>query len=239
MKPTRTIAALVLAAAASAFQPALAAPGPALQGEVLEVRDVESYTYLRLATAGGETWAAVPTAKVKKGERVTIANPTEMRNFESKTLKKTFDKIIFGQLDAAGAKATAAAAPGASPHGATPPAATAPAPKPIKVAKAAGPDGRTVAEVFKGRAALKDKPVTVHAQVVKVNSGIMGKNWLHLRDGSGSAADHTDDLVVTSQDTATVGDVVTVKGTVRTDVDVGMGYNFAAMVEDASVRKQP
>ena len=46
-------------------------------------------------------------------------------------------------------------------------------------------DARTVAEVYAQRAALKDKTVTVRGKVVKSNAGIMGKNWIHLRDGTG------------------------------------------------------
>lgn len=224
MKTTRALAAVIVAAALAG--PAWAAAP--IQGEVLEVRDVPSYTYLRLATRDGEVWAAVPTAKLKKGDRVTIADPTVMQGFESKTLARTFDKIVFGQLAAPGGAAAAA-------HGAMP--ADGPAPAAVKVAKAGGPDARTVAEVVNGRAGLKDKPVTVHAQVVKVNNGIMGKNWLHLRDGTGSAADGNHDLVVTTQDTAKVGDIVTVKGKVRTDVDLGAGYRFAVVIGEATIAK--
>jgi hypothetical protein len=151
-----------------------------------------------------------------------------MENFESKTLKRKFDRIVFGQL----LEPTAA-------HGGTPvaPAPAAAAAKPIKVDKASGPDARTVAEVVAGKATLKDKSVVVRGQVVKVNTGIMGKNWLHLRDGSGSAADGSNDILVTTKEIAAPGDVVSVKGTVRTDVNLGFGYNYAVMIEDAALRK--
>ena len=119
--------------------------------------------------------------------------------------------------------------------GAQPAAATA---APVaKVPKATGPEGRTVAEVFKTRAALKDKTVQVRGRVVKVNSGIKGKNWLHLQDGSGSASDGTHDLIVTTVDTAAVGDIVSARGTVRTDVVVGPGYAYDVLVEAESVKK--
>jgi hypothetical protein len=88
-----------------------------------------------------------------------------------------------------------------------------------------------------GKAGLKGKSVLVRGQVVKVNTGIMGKNWLHLRDGSGSATDGSNDILVTTKDTAALGDVVSVKGTVRTDVDLGSGYTYAVLIEDAAVRK--
>jgi hypothetical protein len=107
----------------------------------------------------------------------------------------------------------------------------------VKVAKAEGPTARTVAEVITERLALKDEPVTVRARVVKVNAGVMGKNWVHLRDGSGSASDGTNDLVVTSEDEPAVGDVVVAKGVVRTDVDLGSGYAYKVLVEKASFGK--
>jgi hypothetical protein len=229
----KLIVALVAALAAQATFAAggAAAPGPAtLKGEVLEIIDVDSYTYLRMKTAGGEIWAAVGKANVRKGAEVTIVDPAVMENFESRALKRTFPTIVFGTLggaapvgDAASAPAANAAAPHAGanpgqPHGgAAKPAAVVVA----KVAKAEGPTGRTVGEVAAQRAALKDKPVTVRATVVKVNAGVMGKNWVHLRDGSGTAADGSDDLIETSKD----------------DVDLGAGYAYKVLVENASFRK--
>jgi hypothetical protein len=230
MKPALAFAALLLVAATFGARAAAGQPAPPLRGEVLEVREVEAYTYLRLKTPGGETWAAVPKAAVKKGAQVTIENPMVMENFESKTLNKKFDKVVFGSL--AGPSA-GAAAPLAAP-GATADAAR---PAQPKVAKATGADARTVAEVVAGKATLKGKTVVVRGQVVKVNSGILGKNWVHLQDGSGSATAGTNDILVTTKDTAAVGDVVNAKGTVRTDVDVGSGYKYAVLIEDAALRK--
>jgi hypothetical protein len=226
--------ALTLLLAAATAQAAPLSPGQPVKGEILETRDVDSYTYLRLKTADGEIWAAVPTTAVKKGAQVTIANPMTMENFESKALKKKFDRIVFGQLAEPGA-ATAPTAPTASPHGAKP--ATAGAGTVAKVAKASGPEGRTVAEIVNGKAGLKDKTVLVRGQVVKVNLGIMGKNWIHLQDGSGAAADGSNDILVTTQDKAALGDIVSAKGTVRTDVNVGPGYAYAVMIENATVGK--
>jgi hypothetical protein len=107
----------------------------------------------------------------------------------------------------------------------------------VKVAKADAVDGRTVAEVWAQKAALKDKPVTSHGTVVKFTAGVLGKNWLHLRDGSGSREKADDDVTVTTGDAAAVGDVVTVAGTVRLDRDFGSGYSYAVIVEEAKVTK--
>lgn len=230
MNPSRLLAVLVLGLSGLACVTPASAAAPT-NGEVLEVRDVDMYTYLRLKTAQGETWAAVEKAPVKVGAQVSINNPMVMQNFESKALKKTFDKIVFGSLADPG---QAAAAKGASPH-TDMGAVAAVAPTVAKLSKATGADARTVAEVLDGSSKLKDKGVTLHAQVVKANLGIMGKNWFHVQDGSGKAG--ANDILITSQDKAAVGDVLTIKGTVRTDVSLGSGYDYAVMVENASLRK--
>jgi hypothetical protein len=227
MKLTAVLASLVLAFAALSAQ----AASPPLSGEVLETLPVEGYTYLRLKTKDGEAWAAVPSASVKKGAQVTIVDSMVMQNFESRTLKRKFDKIVFGSLATTAAGTGPVVAPQAA---ATPQPAAAPV---AKVPKATGPDARTVAEVVQGRTALKDKPVQVRGRVVKVNLGIMGKNWVHLQDGSGGAADGSNDILVTTKDEAKVGDIVTAKGVVHNDVDLGSGYNYPVLIEQATLAK--
>jgi hypothetical protein len=103
------------------------------------------------------------------------------------------------------------------------------------IAKADG--GKTVAEVFAEKASLAGKPVTVRGKVVKVNGGIMGKNWLHVRDGSG--AEGTNDLTVTtSGELPELGTIVVVTGPVTLDKDFGMGYQYAVILEDAEVKAE-
>jgi hypothetical protein len=104
-----------------------------------------------------------------------------------------------------------------------------------KVSKATGADGRTVAEVWAQKASLKDKNVAIRGQVVKYSPNIMGKNWIHVRDGSGNAEKNDHDLTVTTVDETKVGDVVTVKGLVRVDKDFGAGYAYPVIVEDAKL----
>jgi hypothetical protein len=245
MKPLLVILVAAFAAhAACAAGPAAtsSAPGAStLKGEVLEVIDVDAYTYLRLMTANGEVWAAVGKAIVNKGAAVTINDPAMMENFHSATLKRTFPTIVFGKL--------AVAAPAASPaNAALPRTATnlgqvhggvaKPADVVIaKVARVEGPTGRTVAEVTVQRGALKDKPVAIRATVVKVNANVMGKNWVHLRDGSGSPSDGTNDLLATSRDEPKLGEVVVARGVVKTDVDLGSGYSYRVLVENASFNR--
>jgi hypothetical protein len=228
-KPAAPVA-LTASPAVPNAQPA----GLTMAGKVLERIDAGQYSYLRLDTLSGEQWAAVPQCELKQGDNAVVSHAMPMDGFESKTLKRKFDHIVFGILD------TAAAQP--SPHAqAENPHAALKAPPadlgPIAVSRATGPDAATVAELYAKKAVLKDKPVRVHAKVVKVLPGIMGKNWLHVRDGSGSDEKGDNDLTVTTDDIVTAGSVILVQGTLHTDKDLGSGYNFSVIVEDAKVTK--
>lgn len=225
--------------------------GQSIHGKLAEKMDSGGYTYLRITTTAGDTWAAVPQAEVTVGADVDVAVQMTMEAFTSKTLNRTFDKIIFGTLPGAAAApgmgmgqapapaangfaAAAPAAAGAAPAlQAMPTAAPAAAVPSGPVAKAAGPNAKTVAEVFADKAKLKDAPVTIHARVVKVTEGVLGKNWLHLKDGSGAPG--SDDLTVTTTSKAAVGDVITIKGVVHLDRDFGSGYSYPVLIEEATL----
>ncbi|MFI5312223.1 MAG: nucleotide-binding protein [Gemmatimonadales bacterium] len=225
------------------MQAAAPAPNEGLTGPVLEHLSASPYVYLRVKTSKGEVWAAVPEAKIENGAQVTVFNPMLMTKFESKSLKRTFDEVYFGTLTpadaAAGAPAGAAGAPagaaGANPHTGTPPTVAVDV---GKVDKATGADARTVAEVWAQKASLVGKTVTVRGTVVKYNDNVMGKNWIHLQDGSGDAKQGTNDITVTSMDAAARGQTITITGTVRLNRDFGAGYSYAAIIEDAKVLKK-
>jgi len=236
MKALLAFCMIVAASFVSAAEkPAQSAPAASVvKGEVLEVKDVESYTYLRLKTKDGETWAAVSRAPVKKGADVTIENVMVMNNFESKTLKKTFPTILFGTLGGTGGSAPSAGNGMVTAHAGV---AKLTDIGDVHVSKASGANARTVAEIITKGAEMKDKPVLVRGKVVKYSAGIMGKNWIHLRDGSGSAADNSNDVIVTTTNQAKTGDVVTVKGTIRTDKDFGSGYSYKILIEDATLQQ--
>ena len=86
------------------------APG-ALTGTVLETMDSGGYTYFQLDTGLDKPWVAVPQAQVKVGDTISSMPGMVMKNFNSKTLNRTFDAIVFsGGIAGAGAK-------NSSPHG--------------------------------------------------------------------------------------------------------------------------
>jgi hypothetical protein len=225
----------------AAAAPAVAQSGvQTVTGTVLETMDAASYTYVRVKHDAGETWAASLQFKVAVGDRVVVPLETPMTNFRSESLKRDFPVIYFashitreGEPSAPAMAASHASMgmgqmpPGAGAQGAAVPAVTEP------IAPAAG--GMTIADVWAKRASLAGTTVTVRGKVVKFNGGIMGRNWLHIQDGSGQAADATHDLTITTDAMVKIGDVVTAKGALAIDKDFGAGYAYKAILESAIV----
>ncbi len=209
------------------------AKDPVLSGKVVETMNSGGYTYVCLEKRGKKIWVAVPEMKVTVGQKIGFQPGMEMINFTSKTLNRTFERIIFsgGPLLKAGTEKAEPAKQGASKTDSRPSG------EKISVEKAAGPDAYTVAEIFAQKVSLNNKSIVLRGKVVKVSSGIMNKNWVHLQDGTGDAEKGTHDLVVTSQDSAAVGDVVTVKGTVYVNKDFGAGYKYEVIMEEASIQR--
>ncbi|MBI5900071.1 MAG: hypothetical protein HZB40_12670 [Rhodocyclales bacterium] len=94
---------------------------------------------------------------------------------------------------------------------------------------------QTVANLNQNKAGLGGKTISAQGKVVKVNNGIMGRNFVHVQDGTGDAAKGTNNLVVTSKQTAAVGDQVTISGVVVLNRDFGMGYSYPLLIEEATI----
>jgi hypothetical protein len=211
-----------------------------LTGKALQTMDSGGYTYVYIEKKDSEkVWIAIPSTKVTVGSQMSFKGGMEMRNFESKSLKRKFDTIIFADAaidtaakgSAASTKEAAAGATGGSK------AAASTKDTKISVPKATGANAYTVKEIFANSAKLDKKKVVVRGKVVKVSSGIMGKNWIHIQDGTGTQAKKNHNLVCTSQSMADVDDVVTVTGTLAKDKDFGGGYKYSAILEEATFTK--
>jgi hypothetical protein len=203
-----------------------------LSGKVVETMNSGGYTYIHLEKKGKKTWVAVPEMKVSVGQQMSLQPGQEMVNFTSKSLGRTFDSIIFS----GGPTSTSQSASSTEKGGKKAAGSKAASPD-IKVAKATGPDAYTVGEIFEKRTALHEKTAVVKGKVVKVSAGIMGKNWIHLQDGTGDPKQGTNDLVATSDESASLGDIITVKGTVFKDKDFGSGYKYSVIMEKASIQR--
>jgi hypothetical protein len=230
--------AVATGASAPAAAPAGEMASQTVTGPVLETIDAASYTYVRVRTGSGEVWAAAPQFPVKVGDRVVIPLEMPMRNFHSQSLNRDFPLLYFvSQIaregDTTRARGAASAPALMSGHGTTTPSAPAQVIEPI--APPAG--GTSIADLWAKRKTLAGKIVTVRGRVVKFNPGILGKNWIHLQDGTGSAANNSNDITVTTAEDVAVslGDTIIVTGTVVLDKNLGEGYAYAIVIENARV----
>ena len=135
--------------------------------------------------------------------------------------------------DLSGAKTGAKTAPAAA---AGPTAKEAAAPIKVgKVAKAKGPNAYSVAELYAKKAKLQKKQITVRGKVVKVAERILKHNWIHIQDGTGSAARKNNSLTITTRALPRVGQVVTVNGTLYNNVNFGSGYRYDVLVDASRI----
>lgn len=91
----------------------------------------------------------------------------------------------------------------------------------------------TVGKVLEDKQSYSGKVIKVKGSVTKYNPAIMGKNWVHIQDGTESAAGF--DLTITTDASVAVGETVTFEGKIVLDKDFGYGYSYAVLMEDAKV----
>lgn len=206
------------------------APGASTTGKVVETMSSGGYTYVLVDDGSRKIWAAAPEFQVAVGDQVVVPAGVPMQNFESKTLGRSFDLVYFASGIQVSGK-DSAAQPAAPEHGASMSRSSAPEIEVSNLEKAEG--GYTVAELFAERAALTGQEVAVRGKVAKFTSGVMGKNWVHLQDGTGETG--TNDVTVTTTGSASVGSTVLVRGKLATNRDFGFGYHYDVIIEDASV----
>ena len=208
-----------------------------MAGTVIETMNAAGYTYVHVDTGSEKIWAAAPEVQVQVGDRVMIPEGMPMHDYHSKTLNRDFAVVYFvGSLLNEKGDALAKGAEVPAGH---PPTAASSTPPQIDVSgvkKAAG--GVTIGELYAQKADLSGKTVTLRGKVVKFLPQIMGKNWLHVRDGSGDADAHTNDLTVTTDATVKPGDTVLISGKLVLDKDFGAGYKYSVIIEDAKVTRE-
>ena len=189
---------------------------------VLEKIAAGGYIYLKVSEKDKEYWMAIPGRPIEIGATYYYDQGMEMGKFESKSLKRTFENIVFAQGISENKDAVKTAKKKIVNKGNS---------KVVNIDKAA--NGIRVAELFENPEAYQNKEVIIKAQVVKVNNGIMGVNFIHLQDGT--KGNDQFDITVTSNDRFIVGSVVTIKGTVVLNKDFGAGYSYDVLIEKAII----
>jgi hypothetical protein len=202
-----------------------AAGQPAVMRTVtaLEALETERYSYVRVQEGGEEFWIAVMKQDIRIGGSYLFSGGLSKQGFQSQELNRFFDRVLL----VSDFRPAAPAQPSAAVTGAAG-QQVASAPDPGEVEMAAG--SVKLSDLVANLSRYEGKTVQVTGKCVKVNSMIMGRNWLHLQDGSGV------DLTVTTVALVNPGDIVTMEGTIALNRDFGAGYRYDYIMEAAIVK---
>ncbi len=198
--------------------------GDVFEGVVVDTLDGGGYTYLQIEDAKKKYWIAVEGLKIDKGTEVRFTEELRAKNFESKSLNRVFDEIVF---------ASNLQYRTSVPESANIALVT----ELVKVSPYQQKDTISVAQAWKERVKLNGKNISIRGKVVKVSKNIMEKNWIHIQDGTGEGAEVGRIVFTSKDDTISVGDVVTAQGVVSADKNFGSGYVYKIIVENASFKK--
>jgi len=198
---------------------------------VQEVIQTSGYTYLRVKEDDSEFWIAVTKREIEAGSEFSFADALEMQNFKSKDLQRTFKTIYFvSNISDNDPFFSGSTQSGGNPHRTKPTIDK----KEISIETVEG--GISIGELFSNRDSYANKTVLIKGQVTKVNRAILGKNWVHLQDGTSGSGSF--DLTITTQDEVSVGDIVTFKGLIVLNKDFGSGYAYDVLMEEAKRQAQ-
>lgn len=195
-------------------------------GKVIDKIPAKGYTYLQVTENKKDFWIAVPTMEIEIGETVYFSRYMVMEDFRSDNIDKSFDQILFVE--------DARKSPTPDEMKKIHSGVQTTEKQEIKIEPLS--DGKTIQQIYADKSSLNGEVVKVRGKVVKFNKQIMKRNWIHIQDGTGGENEF--DLVMTSNEEAQVGDIITAEGKVVIDKDFGAGYFFPVMIEDVKIEKE-
>ncbi len=205
------------------------APNPAEvvhKVKVIESMNASRYTYVNVEEEGSAHWIAIPQTDVEVGDIYYYKGGVRMHNFESKEHNRIFETLyLVGGISK-------------SPTGEVPTGyidmhggASASFTQNIAPLE----DGISLEELFTSKEDFDGKIVSIKGQCTKVNRQIMGKNWIHLQDGTKSDSGELYDLTITTQEEVQMGQVLAFRGKITLNKDLGSGYRFDVLMEEATI----
>jgi len=190
-----------------------------------EVLQTTSYTYLLVKENDSSRWVVVPKIEAKPGNIYYYQGGNEMRDFKSTQLNRTFKSVLFlgGLLNS---ESVSEKKPDSL-------ASKVKSNKKIEVTINPAEGGITIAELFSNKSRYAGKIVKIKGKVTQFSSSIMGRNWIHLQDGTEYQGNY--DLVATSDMDVKVGEIVVLEGKIALDKDFGYGYFYRVIMEDSKI----
>ena len=198
--------------------------------KLMEVLQTNNYTYLLVRESGEDQWLAVPKMEAVVGKFYYYKGGMEMPNFKSKELDREFESVLFLEKVSDNPDLEAKQDIPATTHSAM---VKEDAKMKLEISPAEG--GITIAELFANKEKYEGKTVKVKGEVTKYNAQIMGKNWIHIQDGT----DYNGlfDLTATSAAEVEVGSIITLEGKIALNRDFGYGYTYDVILEEAVLIK--
>ncbi len=191
-----------------------------------ETLETQRYTYIRVEEDGQEYWIATMKQPVEIGSRYVFQRGLMKKNFFSPEHNRVFETLyLVSDFRPAGLPAAAATAQAAN---VSPEALLKVDPAQIN----RPPGSLTLKELFSNKQKYNGQKVVVTGKVVKVNPMIMGRNWVHIQDGTVEGTD----LTVTTLENIPLGHIVSFEGVIALDKDFGAGYRYDIIMEGAVVK---
>ncbi|WP_461637806.1 hypothetical protein [Labilibaculum euxinus] len=190
---------------------------------VKETFNAGGYTYIN---GNNDLWLAVGQRPIEIGKAYYYKGALEMKNFHSKELNRDFPVIYFLNtisdtpiennmpMQASSMKKQKA--------------------KRIEVSIEKTKGITSISELFSKKDEFSGKQISVKGKVTKFNQNIMGKNWIHIQDGSDFEGNF--DLTITCKDVVSIGQIIEVSGTIALDKDFGAGYTYDVIMEEAKIQ---
>lgn len=191
---------------------------------VEEALNTEKYTYLRVSENGESFWIAIPKTAVEIGATYYYKGGLLKKNFPSKEYNRVFETLYLVSgisKQPVGSAVDQAFSQKQSTEAVAPPKDVKPAAGAVKIA-----------DIIGNLSKYDGKVVKVTGKCVKINPMIMGRNWVHIQDGSANNFD----LTVTTTENVSLGDIVTLEGTIAINKDFGAGYKYNVIMEGATVQ---
>lgn len=183
-----------------------------------EILQSERYTYMKVTENGRSFWIATAKRDAEKGKKYMYQGGLMKVNFESVEFNRTFDTIYLVSQVIDSEQHPGNNIP-ATTETAAPSNSKAPAPK-VR-------DAIKLADLFKNKTRYNGKPVKVIGKVIKVNNGIMGRNWVHIREEGFKS-----DLTITTNEIVSVDENVAFEGKIALKKDFGSGYFYDVIMEE-------
>jgi hypothetical protein len=196
---------------------------------VEEILQTPSYTYLFGKVNDKSQWLATLKLDASVGNTYYYEGGLEMINFNSKELDRTFESVLFLQ----GLYTSEENLLGGSNISGSPQITNSAASAISSIIEPVD-GGVSIADLMANKNDYADKKVKLRGKVVKYNAGIMGKNWIHLQDGTSNGDEN--DITITTEMSAKVGDIITVEGKIVLDKDFGSGYLYKIIVEESQIK---